>query len=263
MKKIDLCYSKEVIRQPKQFNLFTTGNPKTKKGESLGYLTLVLHLSPGKDNAFKENLCPFATKECLALCLNDSGRAAMGGKNGKIRNARRRKANEFLTDKRQFLENMVREIEYYKRRATRQGLKLVVRLNGTTDINWSQVLYLNGQNIYQLLPEIQFYDYTKDWEILQASKAIPNQYITFSWSGKNEGECIQAINEGFNIAVPFVGKKSEPFPVEFLGLPVFNADETDLRFLDPVGIAGLKVKGNRQRKVVKGTFLVNIERKAA
>lgn len=248
--------------KPKNFELFTTGNPKTKKGESLGFLTLVLHLSPHKENDFKVSLCSYATKECIALCLNDSGRSAMLGKEGTIRKARRRKANQFLTDSRQFLENLAREIGYYQRRAKKQGLTLVIRLNGTTDIFWYSVRNLQGKNLFQLFPEIQFYDYTKNPSIAEKSLEMKNYDITFSWSGKNEKECYKAISQGLNIAVPFVGEKKEPLPENFLGLPVLNADINDLRFLDKKGyIAGLKVKGNRQRKVKKSSFLVTIERK--
>jgi hypothetical protein len=246
----------------KDHKLFTVGNPKTKKGESLGYLTLVLHLSPYKDNKLGVNLCPFATLECIELCLNDSGRSAMQGENGTIKNARRRKANEFLEDRKAFLYKLIQEIKFYQNRTKKQGLTLVIRLNGTSDLRWYKVR-LDSLNIFEIFPEIQFYDYTKDPSILGDSLKMKNYHITFSWSGKNQEECMQAIKQGFNIAVPFTGKKSEPLPSTFLGLPVFNADETDLRFLDPIGIAGLKVKGNRQRKKVESQFLVTIERKKA
>jgi hypothetical protein len=263
MVKVNLDNS-PIISRPKDFQLFTVGNPKTKKGESLGFLTLVLHLSPHKDNDFKISLCEFATKECIALCLNDSGRSAMLGKNGTIRKARRRKANEFLTDKRGFLEKIVREIRYYQNRAKKKGLTLVVRLNGTSDIQWSQVKYLDGRNIFEILAGLQFYDYTKNPEIARDSLGLKNYDITFSWSGKNEKECYDAIGLGLNIAVAFTGSKKDPLPDTFLGLPVLNADINDLRFLDAKRhVAGLKVKGNRQRKVKKSSFLVTIERKNA
>ena len=53
---------------------------------------------------------------------------------------------------------------------------------------------------------------------------------------------IKAIQAGYNIAVVFDNKK--PMPETFMGLPVINGDETDLRFLDNTNsIVGLKAKG--------------------
>lgn len=251
------------MKQAKDHKLFTIGNPKTKKGESLGYLTLVLHLSPSTDNALGVNLCPYASLECIALCLNDSGRSEMQGQDGTIKNARRRKSNQFLDNRKDFVFKLMQEIKFYQNRAKRQGLTLVIRLNGTSDIQWSKVK-IEGLSIFEFYPEIQFYDYTKDPAILRQSEKLKNYDITFSWSGKNKENCLDAIAAGFNVAVAFQGKKKDPLPESFLGLPVLNADETDLRFLDKKGhIAGLKVKGIRARKTTESSFLVNIERKNA
>jgi len=49
-----------------------------------------------------------------------------------------------------------------------------------------------------------------------------------------------------NIAVAFAG----PMPATYLGRPVVNGDETDLRFLDVSGVVvGLKAKGRARRDV--------------
>jgi len=46
-----------------------------------------------------------------------------------------------------------------------------------------------------------------------------------------------------NVAVVF-----DRLPEEYMGKPVFNADDTDLRFLDPKGvILGLKAKGRAKK----------------
>jgi hypothetical protein len=37
----------------------------------------------------------------------------------------------------------------------------VVRLNGTSDIPFENIKFMDGKNIFELFPEIQFYDYTK------------------------------------------------------------------------------------------------------
>ena len=245
----------------KDHKLFTVGNAKTKKGEKLGYLTLILHLSPYKDNEKNVNLCPYATQECIDTCLNDSGRSEMQGDNGTIKNARRRKSNQFLNDRKDFTYKLMQEIKFYENRAKKQNVKIAIRLNGTSDIQWYKVK-LENLSIFEYFKHIQFYDYTKDPVILKQSQEVENYHITFSWSGKNQEECMLAIEKGFNVAVPFQGPKKDPLPETFLGVPVLNADIHDLRFLDlPGSIAGLKVKGIKARKVTESQFLVNIERK--
>jgi len=63
----------------------------------------------------------------------------------------------------------------------------------------------------------------------------------------------RAIAQGMNVATVF-----DEVPQEYKGRPVIDADETDLRFLDPKGvIAGLKAKG-RAKKDLSG-FVIRIK----
>jgi hypothetical protein len=118
-------------------------------------------------------------------------------------------------------------------------LKPVVRLNGTTDILWEKHLDMTKY------PEIQFYDYTK-WGYGQrlTVKGIPNYHLTFSKSENTDWHTItMLIKSGINVAVVF-----DKIPKEHLGLPVFNGDNNDLRFLDPAGhIIGLSAKGKAKK----------------
>lgn len=243
--------------KPKNHNLFTIGNTKTQKGEKLGYLTLILHLSPHKQNERGVNLCPFASPECIAACLNHSGLADVFKT---IIPARERKTNEFLDDRRGFLLKLMQEILYYRKKAKEQGLKLAIRLNGTSDIPWYK-MKIGGKNIMEWFPPIQFYDYTKSLATLGyyiAGDLPKNYHVTFSWSGSNEQHCQFALSQGVNVAVPFHKK----LPDEFMGVAVLDGDEHDLRFKD-IGqgcIVGLRVKGNRQKKQ-SNVFLVTIEKK--
>jgi len=51
---------------------------------------------------------------------------------------------------------------------------------------------------------------------------------------------LRILNKGGNVAVVFRGE----LPKSYLGFPVVNGDDTDLRFLDPKGvIVGLVEKG--------------------
>jgi hypothetical protein len=114
----------------------------------------------------------------------------------------------------------------------------VFRLNGTSDIRWETVEVDGHANIMELFPTVQFYDYTK----LVNRRALPANYrLTFSLAENND---LAAWASGLNVAAVFKGK----LPATFMGRPVIDGDETDLRFLDPVGIVvGLKAKGKAKK----------------
>jgi hypothetical protein len=126
----------------------------------------------------------------------------------------------------------------------------VFRLNGTSDLAFEKYdVTRNGTtfaNIFEAFPDVQFYDYTK---ILgRKVKSIPNYHLTFSNADGNESDVTRAIEQGYNIATVFGLKKTQEMPASFMGLPVFNGDESDLRFLDPQGvIVGLYAKGRAKR----------------
>jgi hypothetical protein len=124
------------------------------------------------------------------------------------------------------------------------------RLNGTSDLSFEKYEVLrDGQsyeNIFKAFPEVQFYDYTK---ILgRKINTIANYHLTFSNADGNEADVARAIAQGYNVATVFGQKKTEPMPSAFMELPVFNGDESDLRFLDPKGVVvGLYAKGKAKK----------------
>ena len=91
-----------------------------------------------------------------------------------------------------------------------------------------------------------FYDYTK---ILgRKINFIPNYSLTFSAADGNDADVQKAIAQGYNVATVFGIKKTLPMPETYLGRPVFNGDESDLRFLDPKGVVvGLYAKGRAKK----------------
>ena len=87
-----------------------------------------------------------------------------------------------------------------------------------------------------MFADVQFYDYTK---VPGRDLGIPNYHLTFSLAESNEEDAAAELQRGMNIAVVFDG-----VPSEYLGVPVVDGDESDLRFLDPSGVVvGLKAKG--------------------
>jgi hypothetical protein len=222
--------------------LLTVGNPKLLKGQKKGYLSSVLHLAPADLSG--KNTCPKATAGCKAACLNTAGRGGIfkkGESTNVIQQARIRKTKMFFEDRRAFLNELTVEIVKTIKSAEKKNLIPVFRLNGTSDIAWEKYEVANGKNIFQMFPDVQFYDYTKI--VGRKVKHIPNYHLTFSKADGNDMDVRLAASNGMNVAAVF-----HKLPETYIGRPVINGDETDLRFLDPKGvIVGLKAKGKAKK----------------
>jgi hypothetical protein len=231
--------------------LLSTGNPKTLKGQSVGYLTFILHLAPADLSG--HNTCPKATVGCTSACLNTAGRGGMfkkGETTNMIQKARIRKTKMFFEDRITFMNLLVKDIQLGIKQAAKKGLIPVFRLNGTSDLSWEKYeVLVNEQsytNIFMAFPEIQFYDYTK--VLGRKVKNILNYHLTFSEADGNALDTLNAIRAGMNVATVFGLKKGSPMPEFWNGLSVFNGDESDLRFLDPQNVViGLYAKGKAKK----------------
>ena len=211
--------------------LLGISNTKTLKGEKQGYRTYIMHLAPGMLSGFQ--VCASASSGCLKACLNLSGM----GKFSNVQDARIAKTKLFFEDRQTFMDKLVKEIQAAVKSSKKAGLIPVFRLNGTSDIRWENIPVRGYRNLFQLFPDIQFYDYTKH----SNRKNIPDNYhLTFSRSETNED---QILTVTYNTAVVF-----ESLPTTYLGLPVVDGTETDLRFLDPQGvIVGLVANGEGKK----------------
>ena len=234
--------------------LLTVGNTKTMKGEAFGFQTYILHLAPADLSGYET--CPKRTAGCTAACLNTAGRGGMfkpGGTNT-IQEARKRKTRMFFEERKGFMEWLVKDIELAIKQSKKKGMIPVFRLNGTSDLSFEKYeVERNGvvyRNVMDAFPEVQFYDYTKILGRKVAS--LTNYHLTFSAADGNDKDVSKAIEQGYNVAVVFGLKKTQPMPETYLGLPVFNGDDSDLRFKDPMGVVvGLYAKG-RARKDTSG-----------
>ena len=231
--------------------LLSTGNPKVLKGLVQGYNTYILHLAPANLSGYET--CAKRTAGCTAACLNLAGRGGMfkrGETTNVIQKARIRKTKMFFEDRNTFINLLVKDIELGIKQSARLNLTPVFRLNGTSDLAFEKYeVVRNGRlyrNIFSAFVEVTFYDYTK---ILgRKIKEIPNYSLTFSAADGNDADVAKAIVQGYNIATVFGIKKTLPMPETYLGLPVFNGDESDLRFLDPKGVVvGLYAKGKAKK----------------
>lgn len=234
--------------------LLSTNNAKTIKGEKLGYKSYILYMSSFKDNSKGINLCSHASKGCSDSCLVGSG---MGGIYTTVQNGRRNKAEWFLENRNEFLNTLVKEITNAIKLNKDKAIP-VFRLNGTTDITWEKFKIKDNKNIFELFPDTQFYDYTKNYKRFE--KELPKNYqLTFSRSEINHNKAMELLIRGFNVAMVF-----NKLPNTFEGFKVINADLDDLRFLDEKNvICGLKYKkmtgkGANNKKAFESGFAIAV-----
>ncbi len=216
--------------------LLSTANPKIQKGTKLGYLSFILHLAPA-DLSGRET-CPKRTQGCTSACLNTAGRGGMfrrGETTNMIQQARIRKTRMFFEAREEFMAQLEKDIRLGIRQAEKLGLTPVFRLNGTSDLAWEKY------GIIDKFPQVQFYDYTK--VLGRKVSHLKNYHLTFSAADGNDSDVQKAVDQGMNVAVVF-----DRLPETYMGRRVEDADQHDLRFLDPQGtVAGLKAKGRAKK----------------
>ena len=206
-------------------------NAKLAKSVTESY---ILYLAPASLNSLGINLCPGSTEGCRKACLYTAGRGAMSN----VQQARLRKADWFVTDRSGFVKQLIAELTYLNKKGT-----VAVRLNGTSDIDWENIINLS------LFPQIQFYDYTKrpDRAISSVTENWPSNYhLTYSASEvTRDSQIARFIKAGINVAMVFSGKE---LPTQWNGVTVVSGDTTDERWKDTRGvIIGLLAKGQAKK----------------
>jgi hypothetical protein len=220
-------------------------NAKTVKGQKQGYMTGILYIAPYNLSGFQ--VCPMAKLAgCIDACLNTAG---LGGVYSSIQHARIAKARLFFENRELFFYNLIKDIELLVSKAVHARLIPLVRLNGTSDIKYENIPVthegITYPNIFEIFPDIQFYDYTK----IPARAGLPDNYdLTYSYSGvlKYQKYVNMAKANGMRIAAVFRHQKD--IPQKFLGLPCIDGDNTDIRHLDPKNvIVALYAKGKAKK----------------
>lgn len=220
-----------------------TSNAKLAKGIKKGFKTYGLSLAPYTLSG--KNLCPHASEGCAIACLNTSGL----GKMQSVQTARIQKTKEFLNNRQEFVSTLEKEIDSKVKIAKKKLEKIAFRLNVLSDLPWYNIVDMEKHS------DISFYDYTPNLKrmISFLKGELPSNYhLTFSRKENNQAQCELVLAMGGNVAVVF-----DKLPQTYLGKPVIDGDETDLRFLDPKGVVvGLKAKG-KAKKDTSG-FVVKI-----
>jgi hypothetical protein len=220
-------------------------NAKTVKGEKLGFYTGILYLAPADVSGYQ--VCPMAKLAgCEAACLYTAGRGAFNS----IQQARIAKTKSYFEDRANFMLNLVKDIEKGIKKAAALNQELLIRLNGTSDIKWENVDFIDFDgkhypNLMSRFPNVQFYDYTK----IANRNNLPSNYdLTFSYSGVVTFDKYNkiAIKNQYRIAAVFRYEAS--IPKTFKGMPVIGGDNSDVRHVEPQGhIVALYAKGKAVR----------------
>lgn len=245
--------TKEFYSNPK---LITMSVAKAKKALGISYLgsvaishklalslekgvaTYGIYLAPADMSG--HNVCP-KCEHCKQFCLAGSGHNkidVLSGEN-RINRARIKRTLLYFYNRPLFVKIMLHEIEAGKRSAERKGVDFSSRINCVSDQSPLNFRDENGVNILKLLPNVQFYDYTKVISRINVAKRYDNYDLTFSFDGYNWEECETALKNGVRVAVVF----SKRLPKKFHGYDVIDGDAYDFRYLDPHNvIVGLKYK---------------------
>jgi hypothetical protein len=229
-----------------------TVNPKLEKTDANDkYMTAGFQLAPSWASGY--NTCAGATIGCSNLCLFGAGH----GQRHMIHDgahhvwiARITRTILFYEHRDAFKHRAIREIQSFRRKASRAGVKTAFRPNVLSDIDWQALApWLFEQGLDRV------YDYTK---VAKRVKSAGTEYhLTVSRTETMSEADIHEIIQRANVAVVFNTRKGEPLPSHYLGYPVFDGDVNDNRFKDPIGhIIGLREK--RTGKADTMGFVVHV-----
>ena len=211
-----------------QYLLGVGKDHKTIKGNAKGWLTGIMYLQPSCE------LCPYSTEGCRASCLWTAGRGQMTV----VQKARQKRTQDLKKNKQKFFLRLIKEIIALQQKSHREGYNNCVRLNGTSDINFSPVVE------YFKKSDTVFYDYTKNfWKVVFNNQK--KYYLVYSRHEHTKTWQLWLLKLlRKNSAVVFRGI----LPQTYKGIKVINGDDSDLRFLDPKGvIVGLHAKGRGKK----------------
>jgi hypothetical protein len=213
-----------------------TASAKTVKGEKIGYLTAIVYLKPSI------KICPHSKLAgCLNPCLQSAGRGAFNS----VQAARESKTRFYHENQQAFLLSVAADIWSLLNTAKNRGLTPLVRLNGTSDIPYENLEVMDNKNIFQLFPEVQFYDYTKHPSRKIEGKTPGNYDLTYSYSGLTpEKVTIKGILNPSNSRVAVVFQSQRDIPSTFKGWTTIDGDNTDVRHIEPkTVVVALYAKG--------------------
>ena len=212
-------------------HLLSTSTAKLDKSQNAEWLNAILFLEPAMNYV---GICPHSSKGCRQSCLTNSGMMRYPN----AVKARHRRTSLWLESPEDFLTLLNADILSLKLQAKKVGKSLAIRLNGTSDIDWSDV--------YERHPDVQFYEYSKRAKLAQKLSSLSNVHVTLSAHERTTPKQIaDTLLKGINVAVVF----RDVLPDTYQGHLVIDGDDHDRRYEDITGaIIGLKLKGTKAAK---------------
>ena len=219
--------------------------------------TYCIYLSSGNLSGFevcnKEH-----SKLCRENCLMGSGqnrvnRMSTTNNKGVIDRSRNTKTRLFFANREVFMRLIAEEIKREKAKAISKGNSFSVRINATSDIN-PIAFALDGKNLFELFPNVMFYDYTKVPSRIALAEKYNNYDITWSIDGdcNNETIGLEYLSNGGRVAVVF---GTETLPKKWHGYEVIDGDKYDMRYRDGNVVVGLKFK-KTANNYINGHFVM-------
>ncbi|PRY38500.1 hypothetical protein CLV58_109227 [Spirosoma oryzae] len=223
---MELLLGKKRLLQPGSNN---------KKLASNDTETWILNLAPHTQNSKGKSLCGHASPSCIKACLFKAGH----GKMPAVERTRRLNTEVFIHHRETFIQLLHQELWGLHLKATQEGSVIAVRTNGTSDIDFYQlILNQTGVDVLKEYTGLVAYDYTKDYKKWEKYRGTP-YHLTFSRSEINWLQARWVLEQGGNTAVVFYPK----VPKTWQGFPVHDGSFSDERWLDPPGyIIGLIYK---------------------
>lgn len=245
------------IEKTKGVKNFTMG------GKKLIFEPYLINLLPAKQSGI--NMCICATKHCAATCLHTAGN--VGALMDKTM-SRLRKSWFIALDRNRAFSQIVNQItekkkavDEFNEKSGDERKQMIVRLNGTSDLIWRVLVDKSGRNLFEMFPDVVFYDYSKDQremdhfvrgEIVDdegnnLGKFPPNYHLTLSYggSGGNVTSYRKTLMSGENLAVPFGPGKAASldymeFPKDMRELMKKPRKQDRIYYPDSVANAGKK-----------------------
>jgi len=226
-----------------------TYNYKLSKNMKLKNYSFSLALAHSDLSGY--NVCPMANRittgennprksTCSSVCVAKNG----NGRYDSVMNARIKKTKRFFEDRVNFMSDLVDDIRRAIEWSNHHGYVASFRLNAYSDIRWETIEAQDGKTLYELFPDVTFYDYTK----LVNRTTEDNYELTYSHHGQWD-DTRKASDKGMNIAMVFdvsgLTKVKGNLPETWHGKKVVDGDETDLRTAKNDGsnvIVGLRAK---------------------
>jgi len=230
-----------------------TTNTKLAKSNGTGYLVVGMFLAP--HNLSGHQVCPDAGL-CARFCVIwYAGFHVMPN----VRDAMQWRTDLLFNNPDRFNRQLVYELDVWKERAEKEGLILLIRLNGGSDLDWSWLV--------KQYPEILFYDYTRVVSRLDQVRhgTWPENYqLTYSISERsNWGKVNTWLRSGHNAAIIFNTAYTPTHGIYgdlpgswWIGSqddgqvwPIVDGDQDDNRLIETDGsgvLVGLRFKGPRK-----------------